>query len=185
MFVVGAASSAEIIALEVDRDQRMIKVRSEILFDAPRVQVFAALSDYERFEDLSSRFTASRFLEPAADGTPRVYTRVEGCVLFFCRSVERCARLQAIAPVEIEAMAEPESSDVEYGYEHWLLETEGEGTRVIYTHEFDPDFWVPPLLGIWVIRTALEDDAQKAANRLELMAQRWHSEDREQSDYSD
>jgi hypothetical protein len=67
---------------------------------------------------------------------------------------------------------EPEQSDFKAGREQWLLEDDPVGTRVSYTHTMQPDFWIPPLLGVWGIRRALEADALSAANRIEALALR-------------
>ena len=137
---------------------------------APRPLVFTALSDYDNFSELSSRYKESRFVEPAADGTPRVYTEVEGCVLFFCRTVKRYSQLQLYPTTIIISEAEAELSDVEYGREQWLLQAVPGGTRIIYSHEMEPDFWVPPVIGVWAIRRVLEQDSLAAAQKIEELA---------------
>lgn len=158
----------------MERAGDRLEVRSQMLINARRPQVFAALSDYSRFAELSSRYRESRFIEPAANGTPRVYTRMEGCVLFYCKSVERYARLTTRAPEYISAVVIPELSDFDYGLETWKLQVVElygrERTQVDYVHDFDPKFWVPPVLGVWAIRRALEKDALKAATRIERLA---------------
>jgi hypothetical protein len=166
------AMAAEIELLNVDRDGKILQVDSVLVIDAPRDLVFAALSDYDAFSGLSERYKQSRFIDPAADGTPRVYTAVEGCVWFFCRTVERYARLELTPDEKIVATVEPEQSDFKAGLEQWLLEDDPAGTRVSYTHTMQPDFWIPPLLGVWGIRRALEADALSAANRIEALALR-------------
>jgi hypothetical protein len=141
--------------------------------DAPRSAVFKALSDYDRFTEFSSRHEESRFIEPAADGTPRIYTKVRGCVWFFCRKVERYAHLSLEPETRIVATAEPENSDVEYGVEVWEFEVVGEHglqTRVLYSHEAKPRFWVPPVIGIWAIKRTLKKDALSATQSIEDMA---------------
>ena len=45
-----------------------------------------------------------------------------------------------------------------------------EGTLLTYKFEMVPDFWVPPLLGPYLIKRALITGGRKAANRLEVIA---------------
>jgi len=162
--------AAGIELLTVERNGGRIDVEATMLIAAPPALVFQALSDYDRFDELSTRYQQSRFLEPAADGTARIFTEVEGCVWFFCRSVKRTARLELHPDERIVALVEPDGSDLSYGREEWVLtEMEG-GTRVDYTHAMDPDFWVPPLIGVWAIRKSLENDALSAAQRIEALA---------------
>jgi hypothetical protein len=171
-FLLLPAQAAEIELLSVDRKDGRVHIKAEILIAAPRPGVFFALSDYNRFSELSDRYVESHFVEPADDGTPRIYTEVEGCVLFFCRNVKRHARLELDNNTRIVALAEPGNSDLEYGREEWQLESIPAGTRIRYTHAMDPDFWVPPVIGVWAIRRVLSRDALSAARRLEKIALR-------------
>jgi hypothetical protein len=132
--------------------------------------VYRALSDYEHFAELSTRFKESRFLEPAPDDQPRIYTQVEGCVWFFCRTVGRYAQLELIPYTRITATVEPEESDVSYGVETWDLVKVRDTTEVSYTHEMDPKFWIPPVLGLWAIKRVLNKDALASAERIEELA---------------
>jgi hypothetical protein len=167
----GTVAAAEIEQLTVERNAGRIEVASVMLIEAPQRLVFGALADYEHFAELSSRYKQSRFIEPAADGTPRIYTELEGCVWFFCRTIRRNSRLELFPDERIVATVEPEGSDLAYGREEWLLAaTAGPATRVTYTHAMEPDFWIPPLIGIWAMRKALESDALKAAGRIEDVA---------------
>lgn len=170
-WVAVPAFSADIIELSVERVDQRIEIYSDIRIEAPQALVFAALTDYDGFARLSDRYVESRYIEPAADGTPRIFTHVKGCVLFFCRSVKRYARLEQQPDTRIVATVEPEQSDVRYGQERWELSPAAKGTRVVYRHEMEPRFWVPPLIGLWAIRRALEQDAGKAAARIEALAQ--------------
>ena len=156
--------------LEVERDGDRVQIDSRMFIAAPREAVFNALADYERFAELSSRYLESRFLEPDDDGTPRIYTKVEGCVLFFCRTIQRYARLELAPETVIEALVDAELSDLKFGYERWELGDFPGGTMVIYRHEMEPDFWVPPVIGVWAIKRILNRDALKAASRIERMA---------------
>ncbi len=134
--------------------------------------MFRALADYDRIHELSKRYVESRFIEPAADGTPRIYTKVRGCVWFFCRTVERYARLSLQPETTITATVEPEDSDMGYGVELWELEALGPQTRILYRHEAEPKFWVPPLIGGWAIRRVLSKDAPGFAKAIEQSAER-------------
>ena len=171
MFLLGpgAGVAAELVSLDVRREAGVVYVASELRIAAPRPQVFAALSDYANLPNLSSRFKESR-LDVDAAGTTHVYTRLEGCVWFFCRSVTRHAVLQTEAPSWILATVDPDRSDFEYGVERWDLTQTDDMTTVRYTHELDPKFWVPPVIGVWVIRKTLQSDALKAARKIERMA---------------
>ena len=152
------------------REHERIQVRAKLIIAAPTSLVFQALTDYEHFSDLSSRYIESRFIEPAPNGQPRIYTQVEGCIWFFCRTVSRYAQLELNPDIHITATVEPAESDVSYGVEIWELEAVQGGTQVSYRHDMEPKFWVPPVVGLWAIRRVLNKDALAAAQRIEALA---------------
>jgi hypothetical protein len=166
----GIAAAAEIRSLDVERDKARVTIESAIVIEASRPAVYAALTDYDQFAQVSDRFVESRFIEPDFDGVPRIYTLVEGCVVFFCRSVERIARLEGTPHTMIVAKVETQLSDLLYGYETWELSDTETGTLVVYRYELEPDFWVPPVIGIWAMKRILNNDVLFAAAKIERIA---------------
>jgi hypothetical protein len=181
VLLVTVAGAADIESLTVERDGKTLQVDSILLIDAPRELVYAVLVDYDAFAELSSRYKQSRFVEPATDGALRIFTQVEGCVWFFCRSVERYSRLELTSYTKIIAIVEPEHSDFESGQEEWLLEDAAAGTRITYTHAMQPKFWIPPMVGVWAIRRTLTKDALSAAQKIEEYALRQSTDDSQMS----
>jgi len=164
--------AATIEKLTVQRNEGLINVVASMIIEAPRPFVFQALSDYDHFSEMSDSFVESRFIEPAPDGTPRIYTKIEGCIWFFCRTINRTARLELDPIIRIVATVEPELSDAQYAREEWVFEDLGAATRIYYRHDLQPNFWVPPGIGVWAISNALSRTTLKAAQRIEKMALR-------------
>jgi hypothetical protein len=164
------ARAANIETLTVQRNHKLINVVASMIIDAPRPFVYQALSDYDHFSEMSDSFVESRFIEPAADGTPRIYTKIEGCIWFFCKTINRTARLELDPIIRIVAIVEPELSDAKFAREEWVFEDLGAATRIYYRHDLQPDFWVPPGIGVWAIKAALSRTTLKAAQRIEKMA---------------
>ena len=165
-----SAGAAELRTLKVQRDNGHIIVGSETFIDAPPAAVFEILADYEGFQAISDVFDETRFLERDADGNGLVYSRVSGCVLLFCKIIERVEELTVDPGRTITAVAVPEDSDVEFSNAQWVFEEEADGTRIDYRLDFKPDFWVPPVLGPMIIRAKLRSRAEAAADRVEEMA---------------
>ena len=67
-------------------------------------------------------------------------------------------------------MTDPEESNFSYSRERWQLIPEGEGTLMIYDFEMEPGFWVPPIIGPYVIKRALRSSGANAVNRIEAVA---------------
>jgi hypothetical protein len=164
--------AATIEKLTVQRNHGLINVVASMIIEAPRPFVYQALSDYDHFSEMSDSFVESRFIEPAPDGTPRIYTKIEGCIWFFCKTINRTALLELDPVVRIVATVEPELSDAKFAREEWVFEDLGAATRIYYSHDLQPDFWVPPGIGVWAIKATLSRTTLKAAQRIEKMALR-------------
>jgi hypothetical protein len=165
-------SSAVIHELEVDRHRGRYELTADTHLAASAEAIYAVLVDYEngRFGRISSVYKESDYLEPAPDGTPMVYTLMEGCVMFFCKSMRRVERLEADPPNFIRTTALPEESDFTYSRSEWELEPVEGGTRVTYRLIMEPDFWVPPVVGPWALKKTLLRGGTRAINRIERLA---------------
>ena len=164
------AWSATIRSLDVSEQRGRYAVIADTFLDAPADEIFAVLMDYDRLDRISSVYKESGFMEPASDGTLIVYTRMAGCMLFFCMNMRRVERLEAEEPRFIRTTTLPEQSDFSYSRSEWLLEPEADGTRVTYRLEMEPDFWVPPVIGPWLIKRTLLRGGGHAVNRIERLA---------------
>lgn len=177
VLVASAASlpafAAVIHSLDVTRDSGRYELVAETHLDAPAEEIFDVLTDYEdgRFGRISSVYKESDYLEPAEDGTPIVYTRMEGCLAFFCKSMRRVERLEADEPHSITTTTLPERSDFKYSRSQWTLEPADDGsTEVTYRLVMEPDFWVPPLIGPWLLERTLMKGGTRAITRIERLA---------------
>jgi len=168
--------AATIRTVQIDLKDGRYLLESDTFLQAPPNAVFRVLTDYDQFARISSVFEESRFVGADDDGTPLVYTRVEGCVWFFCKTMERVERLEFESPDFISTTAIPERSDFRYSRSEWQLSPEGDtGTRVMYRLEMEPDFWVPPLLGPLIIKRKLVKGGADAVERIEGLAQQFRT----------
>lgn len=164
-------AAAELRSVLVDRDDGRYLLRSETLMDTTQKEIYDVLTDYELFTKFTSAIEESRNLEPDEHGRPQFYTRMEGCVLFFCITFERYGHLELTPHSLIQATVDPGKSDFKHSVESWELIEEEEGTLLIYEFEVEPDFWVPPVVGPFYIRRALKSGAVDAVQRIEDLAQ--------------
>lgn len=162
---------ADLRTISVEFENQRYHLRSEAWFAADRRNMYRVLTDYDLFEKFTSAFVETRNVEPDEEGRPRFYTRMEGCVLLFCKSLIRYGHLELTPHTEIVAVAEPEKSDFKYSHERWRLEKDGDGTLLIYDFEMEPDFWVPPVIGPYVIKRSLRTGGIDAIDRIEALAQ--------------
>jgi len=164
------AVAADLRDVVVEQIEDRYRLRSETWFDAGVEDLYRVLIDYDLFVKFTSAFVESRNLEAGADGRPRFYTRMEGCVLLFCKSFERHGHLVLDPMKQIVAIVDPATSDFKYSRESWTLVPEGNGTLMIYDFEMIPSFWVPPVVGPYYIKRTLRDGGRDAVDRIEAIA---------------
>jgi uncharacterized protein YndB with AHSA1/START domain len=172
--LISAASvGAELRTVEVERDTDLnqYSLRSVTWFDASPEAVYGVLTDYDLFHKFTSAIVESRNTEKDQHGRPGYYTRMEGCVLMWCRSFVRIGHLTLDPITRIVANADPGQSNFKKSRESWTLTKEGEGTLLVYEFEMVPDFWVPPVIGPFFIKRALQSGGERAVDRIEALAQ--------------
>jgi hypothetical protein len=171
--VAGAAAVAVTIdELEVERDRGRYSLEAEAYLAASPESIYAVLTDFDdnRYSRISRAYKESRYLKPASDGTPIVYTRMEGCALWHCMSLERTERLETEAPHWIKSTTLPEGSNFKHSTSEWVLARDGDNTKMTYKLEMEPDFFVPPVVGPWYLKRTLSQGSQRAVVRIERLA---------------
>jgi len=165
-----AARAATLADVEVEYENDRYRLTSTTYFDAPPSALYRVLTNYDLFTKISSTFAEARNLEPDEQGRPRFFTRMDGCIIMFCVSFDRYGHLELQPEHDIVAIVDPELSDFKYSRERWQLLPDGDGTLLLYEFEMEPDFWVPPVVGPFVIKRALSSGGKRAVNRIEALA---------------
>ena len=165
------AAAAEIRTVTMKKLDGAYLVRAETWLQAAPDFVHAIMLDYDEFHRLSRGLTATRWLDEDHDGYPLAYTRVDSCVAFFCRKLEKVEMVNVTGELSFSTQVVPTRSDFVMYSTKWLFEAERSGTLIIYEMEMKPDFWVPPLIGPWAIRRKAESSALKIAERIEHIAE--------------
>lgn len=168
-----SAMALEIERIELDADRGVYRLDAASVIDAPPHFVYAILVDFDNFYRLTDGIVETRRLPPGLMGYERAYTRVETCVLFFCRRIEKVDLVSATPNEALLTTAIPEESDFRIYVASWRL-TPGpaeDQTRVAYAATMDPDFWVPPLIGPWAIERKLRQTAEQMAREIERLYQ--------------
>ena len=171
LLAAGPATAAELRSIEVEHERGEYSVVSVVWFDAGLEETFEVFRTWDLSEQFSSAIVEARDLPPDESGRPGFYTRAEGCILFFCRSLERQGWVEHVKNQELHAYVDPERSDFEFVHETWTFHEEHGGTRVRYELHMDPKFWVPPAIGPYLIKRKLAKASGAALDRIERVAQ--------------
>jgi hypothetical protein len=149
------AGAFEVVSVRADRDGPAYLLTIEAVFAAPPRHVLAVLSDYAHVHELHKRIIESRSLGTVGPDTEEVYTRFEGCVLFFCRTLHRVEQIR-IEAGSLFAQDVPGRGSFSEGSTTWRLAAEGAGTRLRYEARFVPAFTVAPLIGPGLLANSVE-----------------------------
>ena len=171
LLVMGSVgNTAEILDVSVDRESDTYSLQSEVRFDVPSRYLFDVLTDWDLSTQFSSVVVESRNLPADEAGRPGFYVRNRACVAFFCKSFERTGYVETQPLDVITAVADPDNSDFHLSVEQWHFAPDGDTTTISYQLEMRPKFWVPPLIGPYLIKRKLEKDGGEALARIESIA---------------
>lgn len=154
--------------LEVSRDAGVFHVVVNVLIDASPALVQAVLLDTSKLSLLDPGVRATR-VRAEGDGQ-RVEMDIHECLFGFCRQFLQVQQVE-VRGNEITARTLPvEGSGFRSGIAHWQLSAEGEGTRLIFTADTEPDLWLPPLIGPRVVMKQLREKTLASLETLERLA---------------
>ena len=166
--VPGLAQALQVNSLVVSRDQSVYHVVVDVLIDAAPERVKEKLLDMRALPLLNPSVKAVRFSAEA--GGQRVESELEECLFGFCRHLLHVQQVE-LHGNEISAvtLVVPGSSFAS-GVAHWQLMPEGEGTRLIFTADTEPDLWLPPIIGPAALMKQLREKARASLTVLEQLA---------------
>lgn len=168
---LSTAAGAELRSVSVDRVDDRYVMQSEVFFAVGLEAIYATFLDYDASPQFSSAVIDARNVEPDELGRPRFYVRNRACVWFFCFTADRNGYVEHEPFEVIYATVDPETSDFHMSNESWRFREQDDGTIVNYRLEMKPKFWVPPLIGPYVIKRRLREGGADAIERIEAIAQ--------------
>lgn len=163
------AAAVEILDTVVTKKDGRYRVHGVSLIDASPEFIYATLMDFDNFHKISGGISETRFVPSAVPGELLGYTRIEACVLFFCRKAEKVERIEGVPNAEIRTEIIPERSDFRFYESRWTITPTDNGTKVTHDAEFEPDFWMPPLISTWAIKRKLIESAEGIGLNLEYL----------------
>jgi hypothetical protein len=156
LFMPAAAPAGEILASSVTHARGRYDLAITARINAPGDAVLRAITDYSNLAAINPDIEVSELLGTSPDGVSTVRTVIHVCILVFCKQVEQLQYVTYPDAGTIEAVIVPERSDFRSGFARWqLVSTSALTTELQFTETFEPDFWVPPLIGPWLIQRKL------------------------------
>lgn len=166
------SQAAETVEVQVEREDGAYHIYFEILINAPSSRVYDIMTDYANLQELSPGIVKSELLSGEAGGDATVDITLKPCVWVLCKTIRKVSTVTKNAYGAIVYTTVPESSDFKKGKEQVIVKASqvpGQ-TRVTYTAHLVPDFFVPPLIGPWLMRKHIVQNLEVSNSRVEKLA---------------
>jgi len=173
LFSFHTGIAGEVLESYVGREGDHFLVHIDMLIEAQPEQVRDLLTDYAHLDRLSTSITDSELLY---SNTPHFRVRVttDGCVFFYCRQLVQVQDVTELKNGFILVKVLPEMSDFAYSQNLWRIQAQDGRTRVTYSSDLVPGFWVPPVIGTVIFQHKLLDESQQVIENLERLAKLTH-----------
>jgi hypothetical protein len=174
--IAASAQAAQVSGVQVARSGTRFLIDMHIAIDAPAPAVFRALQDYAAMARYNPDLRAVRVERTPASDRVRLFTTIHTCVLVFCKTMHQEQMMTATASADggtLDAELLPHGGDFKAGHGLWVVKpcpTARAMTCLDISIELVPAFWVPPILGPWVIGRKMDEEAHHTGDGLEQTA---------------
>jgi hypothetical protein len=163
-------AASDLPNIDISENSGNYRVRMVMLVHAPARYVISVLTDYKYIYRLNPSITESEILPSPRSGTVRVRTRMQGCIFFFCRDVDRVEEVREVHEGHLQAVIIPEQSDFTSGSADWRIQPIGDNSRIIYEAQVKPAFFIPPVIGSYFVKRTFAETVITSFARLECIA---------------
>lgn len=155
---------------EVTEDNGIFQFQFTTIIDAPAEYVRQVLTDYTHIYRLNPSIIESEVLPSQQSDETKVRTKVLACASFFCREVERVETVRILASGDLQADIDPERSEFRSGKAIWKITEIDNRSKLEYVATLEPDFFIPPVIGVSVIGNSMKNEVINTFGRIERIA---------------
>lgn len=164
------AHAYELKNAEVTEENGIFRIQITATIDAPAAYIRQVLTDYTHMYRLSSSIIESEVLPSKQKDEKQIRTKLLACTSVFCREVERVDAVRTLASGDLQAVIVPELSEFRSGQAVWRIRSMNEKSKLVYEATLEPDFFIPPVVGVPAIRNSLKDEFIATFERIEKIA---------------
>lgn len=182
------ASAAQVSDVQVKRDGARFRIDMHLIIDASAPAVFRALQDYAAMARYNPDLRAVRVKPTHTPDRLRLFTTIHACVLIFCKTMHQEQIMTARTGADggtLDAELVPHGGDFKGGHGVWIVRPCSAGrtmTCMDVQIQLVPAFWVPPVIGPWVLRRKMDEEAHRTVTGLEQVSQRLMKAHRPEAD---
>lgn len=166
----GPVRAAEIVSAVTRHEDGTYRSRIVARLGVSPGSVYELLRDPGAYAGLNRGLLESRPLETREDGRLRTLFLHRACIFIFCKTARYVMDFDfGRDGTAIDADLVPEKSDFSHGRVRWRLAPSETGTTVTMFSEFTPRFWIPPLIGPYLIGRKLRAETIETVETMEAL----------------
>jgi len=163
-------AGGEVRQAAVQHEDGVYILALDVMLSAPFEAVYAIVSDYDRLYRISEVLVETRLLPDAGDGLRRRRLVTRTCILIFCFTARMVETVQESGNAIFTRIV-PGESDFKSGRTEWhVLPLDARHSRIRLYSELEPDFWIPPFIGPYLLKRKMLSEARKSIRRIEALA---------------
>ena len=169
-FLSSALQSGKRPEIEINEQSGVYQIKVVALIAAPANYVRYVLTDYRHIYRLNPSIIESEVLEQYDDGSVSVRTKVIGCAAYFCEELDRVEKVRMLPSGDLHAEIIPELSQFKSGQTHWRIKQLGDYCEVTYLSDMEPDIYIPPVVGKFLIKKSIREGLHTSFTNLEKVS---------------
>jgi hypothetical protein len=171
------STASEIKELSATKAGGEYRLRIVSVLDAPADYVYNVITDYKHVYRISPTITEVEILSSDNDEVVRVRHRSEHWVGPFRFEIEWVGDIEETTKYrdltkyrDIKVKTIPEFSSFESGSATWEIRPQGERTWLLHESSLKPKFFIPPIIGDYIMKKRMVDESITIFNRIECNA---------------
>ena len=168
LLMPSVSPAGAILTSSVSHEGSVYSLSVTARIDAPLDAVYQSITDFDNLAAINPAIEESQLLATPAADTWRVRSVIKVCILMFCKRVQQVQDVTLLEGYAIKAVILPQGGDFRSGVAYWQLTASGAATEMLFTNTFEPDFWVPPVIGPWLIKRKLMREVAETAMYIEV-----------------
>ena len=163
-------SANEVEVLSMKNVDGTYSLRIESVLDAPVEYVHNVITDYIHAYRISPTLTEVEILPSGRDGVSRVRNHSEHWFGLFLFEMDWVGDFVEPKYGHLKVNTISELSSFESGSAVWELRPQGGRTWVLYESSLKPDFFIPPLIGDYIMKKLMKEEILDTFSRIECYA---------------
>ena len=160
------AAAATVEAVTVDHDAGRYTIAMQVRVAVSAGAAYRVMTDFSALPQINDNVVLA---EPLPNN--RLHTVVQMCIAFFCRKIEQMQSVVTRAPDVLSMQVLPEQSDFRYGQAQWRFKSvNAHSSDLFFSAQLEPNFWIPPLIGPWLVQRKLQEQALITSTGIERVA---------------